>query len=416
MAQAVNQQHPDSRQQHADSRRPLGSTPYGAGQRPVSTVRKVIAVVLIAIAAFVIAFGAGGGSWPVIAVGAAGMVVAIGLLLVQALRGGERAWIPAAGHVVAVSPPPANGAYGRAELQLVLTAPSMPTTAVKVRDPRVPVALWPSAGASLPVLVAVDDRRHVRIQWDDVAAPDQVNPDPQPHVDDYDYARMPGSPFTDPDADDAPTDAPTAAGTTTSAIPVPTPPLDDEPPSWPLAAPGAAQVPSARRPSASVTTAGDPPLSVPARPSPARSVTRPPLSVGTTLSVRDLDRSISFYRDMLGFQLIDRSPTLAILATGDTRLVLLPVDPPEAGTIRLTHVNLEVGDVDATHQALSEAGVDFTAGPAIIGQGERLALWAATFTDPDGHGLALTQWRASSAEDRPPYVHQIGPDEAEDNA
>ena len=71
-------------------------------------------------------------------------------------------------HVVSASEPPASSTYGRCELQIVIDAPGLPAAAVKIRDPRVPVAKWPDAGATLPIMVAVDDPRHVRIQWDDV--------------------------------------------------------------------------------------------------------------------------------------------------------------------------------------------------------------------------------------------------------
>ena len=75
---------------------------------------------------------------------------------------------PGTAHVVSVSEPPASSTYGRCELQIVVEAPGLPAAAVKIRDPRVPVAKWPDAGATLPILVAIDDPRHVRIQWDDV--------------------------------------------------------------------------------------------------------------------------------------------------------------------------------------------------------------------------------------------------------
>ena len=33
-------------------------------------------------------------------------------------------------------------------------------------------------------------------------------------------------------------------------------------------------------------------------------------------------------------------------------------------------------------------------GPRAVNRGDRLELWAATFYDPDGHNIAITQWRA----------------------
>ncbi|HYN96446.1 MAG TPA: glyoxalase/bleomycin resistance/dioxygenase family protein, partial [Pilimelia sp.] len=131
-------------------------------------MRKVIAGALAALGVFVIFFGAGNTSWAMAALGLALLILAISLVAVNALRGGVRAWVAGSAHVVSASEPPANSTYGRCELQIVIEAPGLPTAAIKVRDPRVPVAKWPDAGTTLPVEVAVDDPRHVRIQWDDV--------------------------------------------------------------------------------------------------------------------------------------------------------------------------------------------------------------------------------------------------------
>jgi catechol 2,3-dioxygenase-like lactoylglutathione lyase family enzyme len=65
---------------------------------------------------------------------------------------------------------------------------------------------------------------------------------------------------------------------------------------------------------------------------------------------------------------------------------------PDAG--RLVHLNLEVGDVDAVHDELTSKGVRFAHAPQPMNRGDKLELWAATFHDPDGHTINITQWRA----------------------
>ena len=35
----------------------------------------------------------------------------------------------------------------------------------------------------------------------------------------------------------------------------------------------------------------------------------------------------------------------------------------------------------------------FTYAPRVVNRGSKLEVWAAAFRDPDGHGIALTQWR-----------------------
>ncbi|GAA2528929.1 VOC family protein [Pilimelia columellifera] len=376
--------------------------------RPTGTARKAVAAALGAIALFILAYGAGMASWPVVLVGLVLLAACGGLLLSNGLRGGERAWIPATGHVITATAPPTHQAeYGRVELELVLTAPSLPTTAVKVIDSRAPLIRWPRPGSSLPVLVAVDDRRHVRIQWDDVDA----HGGPPAHHDlddnDLDYGQpdlpAPGVGFeARPDVAHIPAarrpDDPTA-GTSTNA-----PPAQEQQHS------DAAGVPVG----ATISPATIVDLSPP--PGGATSVAGAVHGVGMTLTVSDLERSLAFYRDMLGFAIIDRGGDAAILVSGDTILVLRSAPGQPQVTLRTVHINLDVGDLAASHTALRAAGVRFISGPRVVGEGDRLRLWAATFRDPDGHGVALTEWRAVSADQGAADTHEVPPDNAEDDA
>jgi catechol 2,3-dioxygenase-like lactoylglutathione lyase family enzyme len=127
-----------------------------------------------------------------------------------------------------------------------------------------------------------------------------------------------------------------------------------------------------------------------ARPGPAGAIH----GVGITVLVTSLERSVRFYRDVLGFFPIDRGSGSAVLASGDTRLVLRTVHELSADAGRLIYVNLEVGDVDAVYQELKAKGVSFVHAPRPVNRGDKLELWSATFTDPDGHNIAISQWRA----------------------
>lgn len=127
-----------------------------------------------------------------------------------------------------------------------------------------------------------------------------------------------------------------------------------------------------------------------ARPGPAGAI----YGVGVTVLVTDLDRSIAFYRDVLGFFEIDNGDGSAVLASGDTRLVLRTVSGLSTEAGRLIYVNLEVGDVEAVYEELQAKGVQFVHPPRPVNRGDRLELWSATFRDPDDHNIAITQWRA----------------------
>ncbi|WP_307831356.1 VOC family protein [Nucisporomicrobium flavum] len=127
-----------------------------------------------------------------------------------------------------------------------------------------------------------------------------------------------------------------------------------------------------------------------ARPGPSAAIH----GVGITVLVTNLDRSIAFYKDMLGFYVIDAGSASAVLASGDTRLVLRTVHDLSTVAGRLIHLNLEVGDVEAVYEELKRKGVTFVHGPRPVNRGDKLELWAASFRDPDDHNIAITQWRA----------------------
>ncbi|GIF65283.1 hypothetical protein Ais01nite_33180 [Asanoa ishikariensis] len=587
-------------------------------RRPLAPVRKLFAAVLGTCALFVVLFGIGMQSLAIVALGIALFVLAVGLVLVTAIRGGARAWVAGTAHVHSVSEPPASSVFGRCELQVLVDAPGVAGRLVRMRDPRVPVAKWPDVGASLPIMVAIDDPRHIRILWDEVlthaeAAAASREDDLGPLEDDEtrwprsddDYVppapmetietttadltdelsglrkptepvvvhQTPGGPIVvegtlvdQPGADSPPlarraarpnprkTRAERASreegsgGTATVTAPPPADvpgqrgaagpnterpddvfdqdanwaePLfterrvsrpasagstsaeseadaesgrgrpdetaearmrsgaatDDGPARESVAEPsdepapdaGAVDEPAtAARADSPVETADEPaaddesehlgegwsagsrgeqaaaladqggaaafvrsegdepkatteaaPTADDAAPKQARNGTtgegddgvfadlytaypsaRPGDTgatihgVGLTFLVRDLGRSVAFYRDMLGFQEIDTGEHNAVLASGDTRMVLREIKDASAVNRRLVHLNLEVGDVLTVYEDLRAKGVRFTYPPRVVNRGVKLELWAAAFKDPDGHGIAITQWRS----------------------
>ena len=113
-------------------------------------------------------FGVGMTSLAIVALGVALLVLAIGLVAGHrdtqwrarlGRRHGARAQRLRAAGLVRVRPLRAADRGRRAGRAGRL---------VRMRDPRVPVAKWPDVGASLPIMVAIDDPRHVRILWDEV--------------------------------------------------------------------------------------------------------------------------------------------------------------------------------------------------------------------------------------------------------
>ncbi|MFF5057171.1 VOC family protein [Micromonospora sp. NPDC000663] len=466
------------------------------GNRPIAPVRKLIGAVLGTVATFVVLFGLGMTSWPIVAIGVALLVLAIALATV---RGGGRTWVVGVGHVHSASEPPTQYAFGRCELQLVIDAPGLPPRSKKIIEPRVPVSKWPSLGQTLPIRVALDDQRHVKVLWDEVpthaetaAAVADLPPefaeaepldemliqqDAPPWADrapDDDFRDPLGPdplradpPRPDPLRDDPGVDPEgrepvvmhqspggpvvlegvvveqPAAGQSSSgsglprrATPAPRPPAEerfDQPDAERFDPAEADQPVPATEPHLDPPTAHrfdpaptqrsaatDPldPLDLPLD-DPATTTTGsatvsaeeldeaifgfdggatadpagPISGVGLTLLVTDLSRSLDFYRDMLGFTEVDQGAGNAVLASGTTRLVLREVTGAAPISRRLVHVNLEVDDIEAAYERLRGSGVRFTYAPRVVNRGSRLEVWAAAFRDPDGHGIALTQWR-----------------------
>jgi catechol 2,3-dioxygenase-like lactoylglutathione lyase family enzyme len=127
--------------------------------------------------------------------------------------------------------------------------------------------------------------------------------------------------------------------------------------------------------------------------------------IDVTLIVADLARSVGFYRDLLGFALVDSNHGGAVLSYRGGLLVLSHKPGMSPVDRRVVHMHMRVSDVDATYQELRRRGVDFVHRPQWQRPGDRFDVWTALFRDPDGHAIALTQWRGrerTQTQDAPP--------------
>jgi len=114
----------------------------------------------------------------------------------------------------------------------------------------------------------------------------------------------------------------------------------------------------------------------------------------------DLERSLRFYTEVLGFRVKNRHPVgapplreVAYLTLGDTMLELLGVDGPAAPSADAWQVGsrglaLEVADMDAALGLLAEKGIAPTWGPVDLGDSIR-----AEIRDPDGLMVELRRWK-----------------------
>jgi methylmalonyl-CoA/ethylmalonyl-CoA epimerase len=116
------------------------------------------------------------------------------------------------------------------------------------------------------------------------------------------------------------------------------------------------------------------------------------------IPVADLERAVSFYRDVLGLRFLFQAPPgLAFLDCGGVRLMLArrqTNEPaPAAGVIYY-----RVADLDLAYRALRERGVTFVDEPHRIARLADHELWMVFLRDPDEHLLALMEERPLSGE------------------
>jgi catechol 2,3-dioxygenase-like lactoylglutathione lyase family enzyme len=111
------------------------------------------------------------------------------------------------------------------------------------------------------------------------------------------------------------------------------------------------------------------------------------------VSVRDVDRSVAFYRDVLGVPFLFRVPgqPMAFLQSGDVRLYLGTPESPEFTSKVVLY--FRVDDIDAEYARLTGAGVGFIDEPHVVHRDGAQELWMAFLRDPDGHHLGLMEER-----------------------
>jgi catechol 2,3-dioxygenase-like lactoylglutathione lyase family enzyme len=104
------------------------------------------------------------------------------------------------------------------------------------------------------------------------------------------------------------------------------------------------------------------------------------------LSVRDLERSLAFYRDTLGLGVRAAGAEFAFLAAGGVTLCLRHApDLPPGGEEARVEIVFDVADVHSACEELKARGVAFRLEPRVVTGN----LWATDFRDPDGHVLSI---------------------------
>jgi catechol 2,3-dioxygenase-like lactoylglutathione lyase family enzyme len=104
------------------------------------------------------------------------------------------------------------------------------------------------------------------------------------------------------------------------------------------------------------------------------------------LGVKDVTRSLAFYRDQLGMSIQTQFPGFAFLESGSVALALSePLAKAQRQGPGAAEVVFAVDGVMESYQALRAAGVQFLNEPRNVTDSR----WAADFRDPDGHLLSI---------------------------
>ncbi len=112
----------------------------------------------------------------------------------------------------------------------------------------------------------------------------------------------------------------------------------------------------------------------------------------------NLERSIRFYKEVLGFALKERMKPpapdineIAFMTLGDTMLELLDIKNSAPATegpqVGFRMMAIEVDDMDWAIEYLKTKGVEVSRGPVTLGKSKR-----AEIKDPDGLSIELRQW------------------------
>jgi predicted enzyme related to lactoylglutathione lyase len=109
------------------------------------------------------------------------------------------------------------------------------------------------------------------------------------------------------------------------------------------------------------------------------------------ITVSDVDKALTFYRDILGLQfLFAPGSELAFLKAGDVRIMLST--PQGAGKVGANSIlYFKALDIEKTHTAMVERGATNERAPQLAAKMPDHELWLSFLRDPDGNLVGLME-------------------------
>ncbi len=105
------------------------------------------------------------------------------------------------------------------------------------------------------------------------------------------------------------------------------------------------------------------------------------------ITVKQLDRAIAFYRDILGLPFLFESGNMAFFDCGGTRLMLGPSEQGDSTWSSIVYY--KTNDIQSSAELLTVRGVNFESQPRLIARMPDHQLWMAFFRDSEGNLAGL---------------------------
>ena len=112
------------------------------------------------------------------------------------------------------------------------------------------------------------------------------------------------------------------------------------------------------------------------------------------ISVRDLQRMVAFYRDVLGLEVVIEAESAVFLDCGGTRLYLAVPESEEYRSNPLLY--FAVDDIDGMVAAVKNKGATVRSEPHVVHRTPEYELWLAFFSDAEDHAVGLMEQRPTS--------------------
>ncbi|MCG8607381.1 VOC family protein [bacterium] len=106
------------------------------------------------------------------------------------------------------------------------------------------------------------------------------------------------------------------------------------------------------------------------------------------ITVKDVDRATTFYRDTLGMKFLFSAPNLTFFDCGGVRL-MLTVPEKEEFDHPASILYYKVQDIEHAYKTLTGRGIAFEQEPQLVHKAEDHNLWIAAFRDSEGNYVAL---------------------------